>query len=961
MTPPLLINDLCDRYERNRDSYKSDNYKEANARKEFIDPLFELLGWDMDNKQGFAEAYKDVVHEDSIRIGNQVKAPDYCFRIGGQRKFFLEAKRPGKSIDDKDYAYQIRRYAWSAKLPLAILTNFREFAVYDCRFRPDSSESASKHRIEFFEYDKYIDKWGYLTSTFTKDAINKGSFDKYAISVKGKRGTQSVDAAFLIEIEQWRKLLAKNLKACNAALKMEQLNFAVGRIIDRIIFLRVCEDRGIEEYGELQILMKGPDKYKRLVNLFLRADERFNSGLFHFRYNTERKERHDEITSTLDVSDDTIRKILKTLYYPVSPYDFRAISADILGHVYEEFLGKVIVNSGRTVDIEEKPEVRKAGGVYYTPTYIVDYIVKHTVGKLVEGKTPEEVSKLCILDPACGSGSFLIGAYQSLLDWHLTEYKKQIAASNKKSALPIFESSGGYRLTLAERKRILCNNIYGVDVDEQAVEVTKLSLLLKVLEGANATEVQGELALRHHALPDLGRNIQCGNSLVGQDIRELFPDMGNDEIVHINPFDWKEKFEDVFKQGGFDAVIGNPPYGAGFGLASAQYLKNTTTTFVWRGESYVVFIEKAIALLKNGGLFGYIVPDTYLNLSFTQPLRDLLLEATEISEVVVLPSNIFDGATVDTTLLLFKKRAIRGFEPSSIAVKLFDKKIKLASLSEPRQATTIDSLVWQEEKLFNVQVNRNESKIISKADKMPRVDSLAELFYGIKVYQVGKGKPPQSEEIRDSKPFTSANRRSKAFSPMFDGKHVGRYSILWQENNWVKYGPWLAEPRKPEKYEGEKILIRKIVGKTLIASYYPETSYCNTLLFTLKLKGNDKSSYKYLLGLLNSPFIGWYYRKKFQISDTDTFPQIMVGDIAQLPIPKADKAHHNKMVKLVERMLELNKKLPEVKTPGEREKMERQIAATDREIDLLVYELYNLTPEEIEIVEGRPHPPTPSP
>ena len=240
---------------------------------------------------------------------------------------------------------------------------------------------------------------------------------------KGKKGTATVDEAILADIEEWRDALAKNLALRNPTLSVEELNVAVQRTIDRILFLRICEDRGIEQYGCLQSLLERPGIYQQLLELFHRADTKYNSGLFHFNAEAEWDEMPDSLTPGLLVDDVVLKKIIKRLYYPESPYEFSVISPVILGQVYEQFLGKVIrLTEGHQARVEYKPEVKKAGGVYYTPQYIVDYIVQHTVGELVKGKTPREVAPLRVLDPACGSGSFLIGAYQYLLDWHLDWY-----------------------------------------------------------------------------------------------------------------------------------------------------------------------------------------------------------------------------------------------------------------------------------------------------------------------------------------------------------------------------------------------------------------------------------------------------------------------------------------------------------------------------------------------------------
>src|SRR6266487_2453919 len=385
-TIPKQVLELVDLFERNREAYRSPQYNETQLLHQFLDPFFKALGWDVNNEQDYAEAYKDVIHEDAIKVGDGTKAPDYCFRIGGARKFFLEAKKPSVDIkNDVSPAFQLRRYAWTTKLPLSVLSDFEEFAVYDCRVKPDQKDSAAFARILYIPCPEYAQRWDEIASVFARDAVLKGSFDKFAEAIKAKRGTADVDDAFLETIETWRKDLAENLALRNKKLTQRELNFAVQRIIDRIIFLRICEGRGIEDYGRLRALIKSDRLYPRLCQLFEQADDRYNSGLFHFKPERDRHEIPDELTLNLDLDDKLLRGILKGLYYPESPYVFSALPADMLGHVYEQFLGKVIrLTEGHHAKVDDKPEVKKAGGVYYTPTYIVDYIVQNTVGKLLD-------------------------------------------------------------------------------------------------------------------------------------------------------------------------------------------------------------------------------------------------------------------------------------------------------------------------------------------------------------------------------------------------------------------------------------------------------------------------------------------------------------------------------------------------------------------------------------------------
>lgn len=764
----------------------------------------------------------------------------------------------------------------------------------------------------------------------------------------------------------------------------------VQQTLDRIIFLRIAEDRGIEPYGNLQNAVKQGDSYQNMFAIFGEADAKYNSGLFDFK--------KDKLSKDIKIDNKVIKTIIKELYYPESPYEFSILAVEILGSAYEQFLGKVIrITPGHHAKIEEKPEVRKAGGVYYTPQYVVEYIVKNTVGKLVEGKAPKDISQIKIVDPACGSGSFLIGAYQYLLDWHKNYYTKngtlrQAQGPKNKKDNPLTPEGN---LTTAEKKRILLNNIYGVDIDVNAVEVTKLSLLLKCMEGETDASIAYQLSIFHErVLPTLDNNIKSGNSLIDRDFYAGELDFGEEK--KIKPFSWRKGFPEVFNikdsnrnqdfirqfnkvknlskdtddlidkytlkepalpfgaVPGFDAVIGNPPYGALFSNPESEYFKIRYNTSVWRCESYLLFIEQALKLLRNDGYLGFIVPDTILNLGFTQPARELLLRNSRLQEIVGLPSNVFSGATVDTIILLTTKSGFTNqFNASNILVKAFGKKQPLQSIQDAPKEFYVNARDWFEQNAFNIQTDKTEINLLYKIEAGKQtVTEIAEMYYGIKAYQVGKGKPPQNEKIRNEKPFTSDNQNGENWLPFFDGKNIGRYQLHWNGNNWLNYGDWLAEPRKPSVFENEKILIRKITGKTLISTYIPETSYCNTLLFILKLKVKAYS-YKSILAILNSTLIGWYFRMKFQISDDDTFPQIMIRDILQFPIPVVDRLNDTKLNKLVDQLLLLNEEKSSSNLPSKVSQIEGKIDYCESRINEIVYQLYELTEEEIKIIESK--------
>ncbi|MCJ7422922.1 N-6 DNA methylase [Candidatus Bathyarchaeota archaeon] len=643
---------LVEQYLRNKGQYENVSYKEDQLRREYINRFFKCLGWDVYNEQGSAEQYKEVVSEDSVKIGRTTKAPDYSFRVGGTRKFFVEVKKPSLKIkENQEAAYQLRRYAWNAKLPLSILTNFEEFAVYDCRIKPNVSDSSSVSRIEYITLETNTEKINEIFEVFSREAVLQGSFDKF--SERGGRGTSEVDDEFLREIEAWREKLAKNIALRNERLTVEELNFAVQTIINRMIFLRIEEDRSIERYGRLLEIVKSDDVYKNLVRLFQEANGKYDAGLFDLT--------RDRLTPKLEMDDKVLGEIIPRLYYPESPYDFSVIRSDILGQVYERFLGKVIrLTETHRAKVEEKEEVKKSGGIFYTPDYIAQYIINRTLGQLTENKTPEQISSLKVLDPACGSGTFLLEAYQYLLDYHLNYYLR--TGSNKQSTSnkqEVVQIQTGWRLTTAERKRILLNNIFGVDIDSQAVEVTKLNLLLKCLEGENQQVLYKQLKLfNERVLPNIDKNIKCGNTLVsskilrGQTKLTNLPDSGE-----INPFDYEIEFKEVMEKGGFDCIIGNPPYIRIQRIPHdvIDYLFENYSTPIKKSDISLIFIEKAHKLLAKKGLIGFICSSQWMSTDYGERLREYLAEGylQEIVNFGSLP--VFSTASTYPAIFIISK------------------------------------------------------------------------------------------------------------------------------------------------------------------------------------------------------------------------------------------------------------------------------------------------------------------
>jgi hypothetical protein len=1005
MTAPREIADLVERFDRNREAYQSGKYNETQLRREFIDPFFKALGWDVDNTAGHAEAYKDVIHEDAIKVGSATKAPDYSFRIGGTRKFFVEAKKPSVNIaEDIGPAYQLRRYAWSAKLPLSILTDFEEFAVYDCRIKPDKGDRASTARIIYLTDRDYLARWEEIAAIFSKEAVLKGSFDKYADSARLKKGTAGVDAAFLREIETWREMLARNIALRNPHLTQREINTAVTVTINRIIFLRICEDRGIETYGQLMALQNGTQIYERLVKIYYTADDKYNSGLFHFRKEKDRPASPDTLTLNLSIDDKTLKDIFRSLYYPESPYEFSVLPADILGQVYEQFLGKVIhLTTGHRAKVEYKPEVKKAGGVYYTPTYIVEYIVRNTVGKLLPSSdpggvpssvpnrkaiTPRQAAGIRILDPACGSGSFLLGAYQYLLNWHLVWYAGNEPEKWIRGKSPVLcQGPGGdWRLTTTERKRILLNNIYGVDIDPQAVEMTKLSLLLKVLEGENGQTLSSQLRLFHErALPDLGNNIKCGNSLIGPDFydNQQLGFFDDEERYRINCFDWEKEFPDIFRDGGFDAVVGNPPWGAEFNQEEKIYFRNKYDDFHIRTpESFNYFVGK-MWRLTNKGLVGVIIPSSFLNQHEFLKTRKYIIDNAKVSRICNMGNGVFEKVTAPSCIIIFGAK--NKLDPSLFFDFRKNDRKSLPSLLKQEDMGRDASSVGKDSEGYILQI-RSDLSLIEKCYKWPALRDIAEEV------ATGVSSGLDKAYVYANDQLQTLNIESGLLKKLIVGGEICRYwmnpisgkqiiyvtpevdinkfpntkSVLLPYREQLKLRreaangkiPWfsLNWPRRKKLFDQPKILIRQTADH-IMACFDADEWYCLKSGIIVQLPSNATINYEYLLGILNSRLIRNLYDDLVG-EQARVFPEVKPVQLFKLPIrtinfsDSADKARHDRMVALVEQMLSLHKKLAEAKADHDKTILQRQIDATDRQIDRLVYELYELTEEEIRIVEG---------
>ncbi|OGU11801.1 MAG: hypothetical protein A2X61_06015 [Ignavibacteria bacterium GWB2_35_12] len=657
-----MADNIADKLSNLVTDFRLANFRGLNewqTRQTYIEPFWEILGWNV-RKQSEVQGEKT----------ESSKRPDYRFRKDNKTLFFVEAKKPNENLkENQNHIYQAKIYCWNGKVPLAVLTDFEEFRPFRAYGLP-KKDDREKGIIKQFDMkcEEYPDRAYDLLNTFGKEAVYGGSLNEIIQKPTQVELRDTVDKHFLITLTKWRTDLAAQIAKINKFANEFDLAEAVQRILDRLVFLRVLQDRDIETEDFMCGISKSKtdEPYSAFLKICKAMAPKYNGLIFN----------PHPLSENLKIEGRLFKKIVQELDFEESPYRFDEIPVEMLGTIYERFLGDEISFSPRgKLVIDKKPEVRKAGGVYYTPQYIVEYIVQNTVGKLLEiCKTPEDVAKLKILDPACGSGSFLLGAFNLLIKWHEDYFSANPTKIIEKTGKQYFnlaylDDNNITKLTAKMKGRILQNNLYGVDLDKQATEVAQMSLYIRVLEGLTGESIM-QLGFHEALLPRLDGNIKCGNSLIGPDfINEGFFKLPEREKHKINPFDWEEQFPFIKEKGGFDAVIGNPPYLRVQGLQEyhsniIQYLKNyyksaSTGNF----DIYVIFIEKGFSLLNDRGYFGFIVPHKFFPSQFGENIRELITSKNALEEIVHFGSNkVFEQADTYTCLLFLSKKKNKEFK-----------------------------------------------------------------------------------------------------------------------------------------------------------------------------------------------------------------------------------------------------------------------------------------------------------
>lgn len=811
--------------------------------------------------------------------------------------------------------------------------------------------------------------------------------------------------------------LYNNLVSLNPDFEPIELFKKSQKLLDRFLFIFFAEDRNLlptnlifrinKEWKELQQMRMEVSLYDRYKRYFVDLNEGAKVTLPAFSQTaTHHKEEHqiyayngglfkpDPILDSIKIDDAVLFQHTEKL----SHYDFQSeVDVNILGHIFENSLNEFdeVKANLQGDSIDKTKTKRKKDGVFYTPKYITKYIVDNTIGKLCTDKKAEMqivetdytidkkrqkktmqalvqkltdyrswLLQLTICDPACGSGAFLNQALDFLIAEH--RYIDELQAKLFGDALILSDIE----------KSILENNLFGVDLNEESVEIAKLSLWLRT-------------AQTNRKLNDLSNNIKCGNSLID-----------DAAIAGESAFDWKAEFPQVFSKGGFDVIIGNPPYVNSkeemFSKTTKDFFIANYKTSAYQIDLYILFLEKSISLISKNGISSMIVPNSWLNNLFLKNVREFFLKNTLVAEIVSMPSNTFLDANVDTMIVTF------GSMNPTVQTNLTN--FKNGQFNTFGQVNQID---WLKEKnyIINVHLTSEINKLFKKINSNScSLESLSEIGRGVGIYHKRIG---HTKEFIESDPYQSNHIVDDTFLPYLRGKYVQSAYLSWNKDSYISYGNWLAEPRDPKFFTGKRIVLRQIPSKRLIASYLEDDFVIDQSVFIARFKDTTKLSPKAIMAILGSKLLSFYFRFYYSEFD-DLFPKVKLQHFKSFPISKKlttidkeldEKANllidckktffenNQKFQRTIQRKFkiedlpktlqvwyllkysdfikEIAKKKVKLSLAEEAEweeyfnteaakalKLKATIDATDREIDAMVYKLYGLTTEEIAIVEA---------
>ena len=779
------------------------------------------------------------------------------------------------------------------------------------------------------------------------------------LSGQAVTGTSAVSGIFLAELKQWRRALARDIAARNTTLTPGQLNLTVQEIIIRVVFLRMAEARGLEVHGQLQRLLDKPGIYSELGKLF-RADGCYSPGLMaDSGRDVKRPEEPHEPGPALRVGDDALARILRRLSCPESPVACPALPPAILGQVYEQLPGQVITpNGGHQADAVLKPEARKAGGIYYTPAPIVDHMLDAALSPLLKGRSPQSVAgrdstrnghPLRVLDPSCGSGTFLLGAYGYLLRWYLDAYTADGAERWAGGRFPRLRRGpgGDWELTTAERTDILLRHIYGVDIDQRAVEVTKLSLLLMVLTGEPG-----------RVRPDLAGNIRCGNALIEPDFHDREPQLPYDENqARVYAFDWRREFSSVFASaGGFDAVIGNPPYLDSGTMTRfipewRDYCVNKYRAAAGNWDVFCVFIERALDLCRPGGYHSFIVPNKIGSARYATNIRAIITGENDLSQIRDYASVPLFPASVYPVVYSVRKQR----PDDTVPVRYERMAYGEAGAVRPALAQRLDRSRY-------FRADGSPWAIFADLAPASPVDRLTSSFPALSAAASVHGAATVAEAYELAPLIQEAAAAAAGDLRVVNSGTIDRYVNLWGEKPMRYLGSSYVHPVVPSAAASRIPAARLRQARTpkIIVAGMTRVPECIAdlpgALWPAKSTTVIESDADlcWLLGILNSRLMAFYYLSVYG-GDRLQGGYLRIGppQLRTLPVPEYDQADdiHRALAERVRQLLAVRERRPGSAPPAGSASAARRVHVLEEQVDQLVYLTYDLTDAERLVVE----------